>query len=142
MPSRPLRITLPDDTYEELVNLGEYYQVGPETLAGQLLRGLLQPLAAAGVLRGPVAYAIAELHRREEERAKYLFRVNWICDGSANASEDDCFVDTNCTHTGSWWRTSQNMFRCNDCGLFFRSPYDSDSLLSYAEQRLYGSPAV
>ena len=51
-------VTLPDSVAEELYNLGEFYRVGPETLAGRLLTGILQPLAAAAVDRGPITYRL------------------------------------------------------------------------------------
>lgn len=49
-------VTLPDSVAEELHNLGEFYQVGPATLASYLLAGIIQPLAASAERRGPVSY--------------------------------------------------------------------------------------
>lgn len=133
-------ISLPASVAEELYNLGEFYRVGPETLAGRLLAGVLQPLAAAASERGEIFYGQEAEHRLEADRTTYLFRVEIIC--ALGAPEDSCSLDTRCPHNGTWWEQAPYVYRCNGCGLLFSLPFNSQSMLPYAAQKEHGSPAV
>lgn len=133
-------IALPTSVAEELYNLGEFYQVGPETLAGRLIAGVLQPLAAAASERGEIYYGAQAEWRSEAMRTHYQFRVEWICGN--DEIEDSCSEATNCPHNGTWWKFDLCEYRCNGCGLFFAAPFDPASVLSYGEQKRLGSAAV
>ena len=139
--SKAVQVTLPDDMYEELLSLGEYYQVGPATLASQLLRGVLQPLAAAGVERGPVEY----IKLGESPSKAFPHRVNWRCRPDASyESGEFCHSSTKCEHDNYPWlverkkelngTTLSNVYQCRGCGLYFARPYDVASLLPHEYQ--------
>jgi hypothetical protein len=122
--SNALRVTLDDSLREELESLGEFYQVGPETLAAKLLRGILQPLASAAVARGEIRYT---LHAAEP--VKYLHRVSWVCAGKTDDGgrtvevENSCAPTTECQHFTSWVKIEKSVYRCNGCGLYFTEPF-------------------